>query len=112
MIAPHSSLTTGVLPLQPQCLFQTQISGLHNNPMPNIFDVPEPEAIPAHNTEPDIAPPIPNPENRKMPASSNNAADVGSAQHHSPEAMPALAHIIAHVRHPAIAVHGQRGRDP
>jgi len=94
---------------KPQHLFQTQISGLHN-PMHNIFDVPEAEAIPAHNTEPDIAPPIPNSENRAMPTDSNNAADAGSAQH--PEAMPALAHIIAHVRHPAVAVHGQRGRDP
>ena len=96
---------------RPQRLFQTQISGLHN-PMHDIFDIPEAEAIPVHNPEPDIAPPIPNPENRAMPTSSNNAADVGSAQHHSPEAMPALAHIIASVRHPAVAVCGRRGRYP
>ncbi len=95
---------------RPQRLFQTQISGLHN-PMHDIFDIPEAEAIPVHNPEPDIAPPIPNPD-RAMPTSSNNAADVGSAQHHSPEAMPALACIIASVRHPAVAVHGRRGRDP
>jgi len=47
--------------------------------MHDIFDIPEAEAIPVHNPEPDIAPPIPNPENRAMPTSSNNAADAGSA---------------------------------